>query len=277
LPFVSVALLTNLQGQATASKSEAPSVQTGSITVGGTCNPVIIDPKQPITIVCDSKGLTLQQIEAQRKEYAQILTSVRLSGLKLDQVLELEKQILANQKSTSESVELQSQFEEVQSFINGAERGEGQSFDGLRLVMYMENASQELRESARKEYFRVIKKYSDEEYIRHPLPGYPKIKLPDSELIHLIGDEDEKLRRQALDSADVAFIRRYLDAVFLLLGHDSSLTVRDAAFHRFAEATGVNPEQFFLFPDTDAIETWWAHNRRRFVAEDSVMFWFRPR
>jgi hypothetical protein len=253
------------------------SIKTGTIATSGGCSPVLVQPNQPITIQCSIGGLTPQQIKEQRQQYAEILNSVRTSGLKLDQILELEKQIVSNQTAVTTNLQRQGDFDMIQSFINGAERGEGQSFDMLGVMLMMSNLPKVLHDEADKEYFRVIHKYQNEKYVRQLLPNLTA-HPSDESLIWCLENKDETLRRQAIDTADVRFITKNIDAIFQVMISDSSLMVRDAAYRRFLESVGQPAERFFLFPDKESLETWWGENRNHLVANPSAMpRFFSPR
>ena len=53
----------------------------------------MVAPSKPITIECNTVGLSQDEIQKQAQQYAAILSSVRESGLKEDQILQLEQQI----------------------------------------------------------------------------------------------------------------------------------------------------------------------------------------
>ena len=64
------------------------SVTTGPITTLGQCGVVVVGPKNPISIICDQKGLSPAEARKQAEEYAKILTFIKQNGLKTDVVLQ---------------------------------------------------------------------------------------------------------------------------------------------------------------------------------------------
>lgn len=91
-----LSLVAHGKAQAQASSGQAqvpPTIHTGNIQTHGACSPVIVAPEKSITIECATVGLTPSEAKEQAKQYATILNSVRESGLKEDQILELVRQI----------------------------------------------------------------------------------------------------------------------------------------------------------------------------------------
>lgn len=79
------------------------SIQTGNIRTGGACSPVLVNPSKPITIECNTVGLSQDEIKKQAQLYAAILSSVRVSGLKEDQILQLVQQIAQGMDQISQA------------------------------------------------------------------------------------------------------------------------------------------------------------------------------
>jgi hypothetical protein len=83
---------------------QSPStIQTGNIKTNGACSPVLVAPAKPITIECNTVGLTEEEIAKERQQYADILSGVRQSGLKEDQILQLEQEIANSVNRISEA------------------------------------------------------------------------------------------------------------------------------------------------------------------------------
>jgi len=67
---------------------KAQSANTGPITTYGQCSAVDINAKAPVTITCDSKGMSAAESKKQAEAYAKILSVVRKNGLDTEEVLQ---------------------------------------------------------------------------------------------------------------------------------------------------------------------------------------------
>ena len=102
---VLVAILQAQSPQTPKQSSPSPSIQTGDIRTIGACSPVLVGPAKPITIECNTVGLSKDEIKNQAQQYAAILSSVRESGLKEDQILNLVRQIALGVNRISEATQ----------------------------------------------------------------------------------------------------------------------------------------------------------------------------
>jgi hypothetical protein len=249
--------------------------KTGDIKTTESCSPVNLNTTGPITIRCNTYGLTAKQIQEQREQYTNVLNAIRQSGLKEDQILDVVKRILVDLKSVSDNMRNLSDGELLIFFISGAERGDAHAWDMLYILMQDETKSQGVRDEAQKEYLRVIKKYENTKYVRELIPDL-KWQPGEDELIWCLDNGNERLRRQALDTADEKFAKKFLDAIIEVAMYDSSLDVRFAAYQQFLKVTGQDSRNY-AFPDKDGFSKWWYDNRSKYVDVSRMVHHFKYR